>query len=108
MGLGDERGPQLAVVLAVASNKASLAIGTSARQQIQPLRQLLLLSAFSGECNPPQRLSQAPWSISDDALLAVLAGTGLVAGQDSRTAGSAVRKEADPNAARAAPLRLRS
>lgn len=72
MGLGDERGPQLAVVLAVASNKASLAIGTSARQQIQPLRQLLLLTAFSGECDPPQRLSQAPWSISDDALTAVL------------------------------------
>ena len=72
MGLGDERGPQLAVVLALASNKASLAIGTSARKQIQPLRQLLLLTAFSGECDPPQRLSQAPWSISDDALTAVL------------------------------------
>ena len=72
MGLGDERGPQLAVVLAVASNKASLAIGNSAKQQIQPLRQLLLLASFSGECDPPQRLSQAPWLISDDALMAVL------------------------------------
>ena len=72
MGLGDERGTQLAVVLAVASNKASLAIGNSAKQQIQPLRQLLLLASFSGECEPPQRLSQAPWSISDEALMAVL------------------------------------
>lgn len=72
MGLGDERGPQLAVVLAVASNKASLAVGPSAKQQIQPLRQLLLLSSFSGASNTPQRLNQAPWLISDDALTATL------------------------------------
>ena len=72
MGLGDERGPQLAVVLAVASNKASLAVGYSGKQQIQPLRNLLLLSSFSGASNTPQRLNQAPWLISDDALTASL------------------------------------
>lgn len=72
VGLADERGPQLAVVLALASNKASLAIGSSARQQNHPLRQLLLLAPFSGECTPPLRLSQAPWAISDAALISVL------------------------------------
>ena len=72
MGLGDERGPQLAVILAVASNKASLAVGPSAKQQIQSLRQLLLLSSFSGASNTPQRLNQPPWLISDDALTATL------------------------------------
>ena len=43
----------------------------------------------------------------NDALLALLAGTGLIAGQDSRTGAIAVRKEADPNAVRAAPLESR-
>ncbi len=40
----------------------------------------------------------------NDALLALLAGTGLVAGQDARTGAIAVRKDADPNAVRAAPV----
>ncbi|WP_315859763.1 ribonuclease catalytic domain-containing protein [Cyanobium sp. Aljojuca 7D2] len=70
MGLSDERGPQLAVVLSVQSNKASLAIGASGRQQIQPLRQLQLLGASPGDGATPLRLEQPPWHITEDALTA--------------------------------------
>ncbi len=74
MGLSDGRGPQLAVILSVHANKASLAIGPTGRQQIQPLRQLQLLSALPPDADPPQRLQHAPWLISDEALSAAQPG----------------------------------
>ena len=70
MGLSDERGPQLAVVLSVQSNKALLAIGASGRQQLQPLRQLQLLGVCQGDSAQPQRLEQAPWCITEASLTA--------------------------------------
>ena len=72
MGLSDERGPQIAVVVSVQTAKAAVAIGASARQQILPLRQLQLLCALPALSTVPQRISQPPWSINDADLAAAL------------------------------------
>ncbi len=72
MGLCDERGPQVAIVLSVQNTKASVAIGASARQQILPLRQLQVLCPLPALSTVPQRLSQAPWGINDATLSAAL------------------------------------
>lgn len=72
MGLSDERGPQVAVVLTVQSTKASVAIGGSGRQQIIPLRQLQLLCPLPGLATVPQRVSQPPWGINEASLAAAL------------------------------------
>lgn len=72
MGLSDERGPQIAVVLTVQSTKASVAIGGSGRQQIIPLRQLQLLCPLPGLATVPQRVSQPPWGINEASLAAAL------------------------------------
>lgn len=70
MGFSDERGPHFAVVVSVHANKAALAIGPSGRQQIQPWRQLQILAVCPGDAAPPQRIDQAPWSITEEALVA--------------------------------------
>lgn len=72
MGLSDERGPQVAVVVSVQTTKASVAIGASARQQILPLRQLQLLCPLPALSTIPQRISQPPWVINDASLAAAL------------------------------------
>ncbi len=72
MGLSDERGPQIAVVLDVLGSKASLSVGASARQQFVPLRQIQLLCPLASVSPVPQRLNQPPWGINDADLLAAL------------------------------------
>ena len=72
VGLTDDRGAQLAVVVAVQAKKATLAIGASARQQLIPLRQLHRLAALPAGCHPPAKLDQPPWSIAEAGLAKLL------------------------------------
>jgi hypothetical protein len=80
---------------------AGLAAQTLKQFAAQAGREIVFSTEVIGDVRTPLVRGELT---PNDALLALLAGTGLVAGQDSRTEGIAVRKEADPNAARAAPL----
>jgi iron complex outermembrane receptor protein len=83
---------------------AGLAAQTLKQFAAQAGREIVFSTELIGDVRTPLVRGELT---PNDALLALLAGTGLIAGQDSRTGAIAVRKEADPNAVRAAPLESR-
>lgn len=68
VGLHDESRSLLAVVAAEKGTRLDLKVGFEAKAVQRGVRQLDLLAALPGDQAPPSRLSQPPWSLSQESL----------------------------------------
>lgn len=69
VGVHDESRSLLAVVVAEKGTRLDLRVGFEAKALQRGVRQLDLLAALPGDLTPPSRLSQPPWSLSQETLV---------------------------------------
>ena len=72
MGLVDDRGPQLAVLLAIRGSRGDLSLGPEGRPASQPLRRLDRLASPERNTDPARSIAQAPWRLDADRLAALI------------------------------------
>lgn len=71
MGLVDDRGPQLGIVLAIRGSRGDLSLGPEGRPASQPLRRLDTIALGNPDDDPARSIRQAPWRLELDRLAAL-------------------------------------
>lgn len=72
VGVLEERGPQLGVLLAVRGSRGDLSLGQEARAASLPLRLLHTIAAAPELADPARSIRQAPWRLDADRLATAL------------------------------------
>lgn len=72
MGVLEERGPQLGVLLAIRGSRGDLSLGPEGRAASLPLRLLHTIAAAPEATDPARSIRQVPWRIDADRLAAAL------------------------------------